>query len=224
MVTALLKLWLKLCWRRLGLLLLANLLWLGLSLLIVTWPAATVGLFFLMQRISEEELEADPRSATIHDFWQGFRTHWKVGSLVAVGDLLCAVVLVVALLFYGQSPNDILRWLVGPIALIGLAWAGAQMYLFPLLIRRAGSRPMAIAREAFLVAISYPAMSVSLLLVVTLLAAVGVVLAGPVLLILFSFVALLQSLGLRSIMVQRGEVVARLTPEQRDERERRRVV
>lgn len=56
---------LRLFWRRLGLLLPANLLWLGLSLLVVTWPAATAGLFALARRVADEELGADPQPATL---------------------------------------------------------------------------------------------------------------------------------------------------------------
>ena len=71
-----------------GLLFAANLLWLGLSLLVVTWPAATAGLFYLARRLAEEELTADPQPAVIGDFWAGFRMYWRRSSVLAIGDLL----------------------------------------------------------------------------------------------------------------------------------------
>jgi uncharacterized membrane protein YesL len=218
----LLMLALRLLWRRVGLLLLANLLWLGLSLLIVTWPAATAGLFYLARRVAEEELTADPQPATIDDFWAGFRQHWRRSSLLMIGDLAVLASIVLALRFYGESAITPLSWLVGPITLIGLAWAGAQCYIYPLLIHRSDARPWAVAREAFLMAISYPLNTYSLLLTMVIMSIGATLLAGPILLIFFSFIAILQTLMMRAILSQRGEIALMLTPEQRDERERAR--
>lgn len=213
---------LQLFWRRMGLLLLANMLWLGLSLLVIPWPAATAGLFYLAQRVAEEELAAHPRAAVIGDFWVGFKAHWQRSSILAVGDLLCALVIIAALLFYGQSSVAPLRWLIGPIGLVGLAWAGVQIYLYPLLIQRAGAPPLALAREAFFMAIGYPLNTFSLLLTGLIVTAAATILAGPVLLLLFAWLALFQTMALRSVLAQRGEIVLKLTPEQRDARERKR--
>jgi uncharacterized membrane protein YesL len=212
---------LRLFWRRIGLLLAANLLWLGLSLLVVTWPAATAGLFYLARRVVEEELTAAPRPAAIGDFWAGFRSYWLRSSLLAIGNLLCLAAIVVALRFYGESAAP-LSWLAGPITLVGLAWAGAQLYLYPLLIQRAERQPWAIAREAFLIAISYPLNTFSLLLTALALAIAATILAGPILLVFFSFLAVLQTIALRHVLAQRGEIALKLTPEQREARERER--
>jgi len=213
---------LRLFWRHLGLLLVANLLWLGLSLLIVTWPAATAGLFYLAQRVLEEELAADPQPATLSDFWVGFRMYWLRSSILAIGDLAALTAIAVALRFYGESAVAPLNWLVGPITLIGLAWAGAQLYLYPLLIQRTKRRPWALAREALLIAISYPLNTFSLLLTSVVLAIGAVILAGPILLVFFAFLAMLQTVALRYILFQRGELALRLTPEQREAREHKR--
>jgi len=213
---------LRLFWRRIGLLLTANLLWLGLSLLVVTWPAATAGLFYLARRVIEEELSADPQPAVIGDFWIGFRGYWLRSSILTIGDMLCLVAIVVALRFYGESAVAPLSWLVGPITLAGLTWAGAQLYLYPLLIERAERQLQAIAREALLIAISYPLNTLSLLLTALALSVGATVLAGPILLVFFSFMAILQTIALRYILAQRGEISLMLTPEQREARERRR--
>lgn len=220
MVWEIMLLSLRLLWRRLGLLLLANVLWLGLSLLILPWPAATVGLFALARRIVAEDLEADPRPATLADFWAGVRSYWRRGSLVGFGDLLCLALIVLALRFYGESASAPLSWLVGPLTLVWLAWAGAQLYLFPLLIERPGRSALAVGREAFLMAISYPVNTLSLLLTAAIITAGAVVLAGPILLIFFSFIAVLQTIALRSVLVRRGEIAAMVvTAEQRAARE-----
>jgi uncharacterized membrane protein YesL len=218
MAWELLMLALRLLWRRIGLLLLANLLWLGLSLLIVTWPAANAGLFYLARRVVEEELTLDPQPATIDAFWIGFRQHWRRSSILAIGDLAVLALIVLALRFYGESTITPLSWLVGPITLIGLAWAGAQLYIYPLLIQRSDTRLWLVAREAFLMAISYPLNTYSLLLTMLVLFIGATILGGPILLIFFAFIAILQTIMMRAILAQRGEIASMLTPEKRNAR------
>ena len=74
---------LRLVWRRLGLLLAANVLWIALSLPIFTWPAATAGLFYLISRVVKEELDFEPHSARANDFWEGVRQYGWRGTLLA---------------------------------------------------------------------------------------------------------------------------------------------
>jgi uncharacterized membrane protein YesL len=198
---------LRLVWRRLGLLLAANVLWIALSLPIVTWPAATAGLFYLIGRVVKEDLDIEPRYARLSDFWQGVRQYGWRGSRLALLDLLVLLIIGVALRFYSQSPTEPLRWLVGPIGLIGLAWAGAQLYLYPLLIQRPERPIWELAREAFLIAISYWVYTLSLLVTATALAIGAALLAGPILLIFFSLLAMFETVALRLVLIQRGEIV-----------------
>jgi uncharacterized membrane protein YesL len=198
---------LRVLWRRLGILLLANMFWLALCLPIVTWPAATAGLFALIGRVVKEELDFEPRYARLSDFWQGFRQYGLRGSALALLDLLVLLVIGAALRFYSQSATDWLRYLVGPIALIGLAWMGAQLYLFPLLLQRPEGSILALAREGFLIAISYSLYTLSLLFTAAILAVAAVILAGPVLLIFFSMLALYETIALRLVLIERGEIV-----------------
>jgi uncharacterized membrane protein YesL len=195
----------RLFWRHLGMLVVANILWLLLSLLIVTWPAATAGLFYLVRRVVQEELDSPLQEARLADFWHGLRQYWLRSSVLSIIDLTGLGMIAVALVFYGGSTREPLRWLVGPIGLIGLAWITAQLYVYPLLLERAGSRPWEIMREALLMALGYPLSSLSLLVTVLVLAIAAVVLAGPVLLVFFSAIAMIQTVMLRQILLQRGE-------------------
>lgn len=196
----------RIFWRRMGIMVTANLLWLLLSLPIVTWPAATAGLFALVRQVVQEELGEAPRDARLADFWAGFRQHGLRGTLLALLDLAGLTAIVVALAFYLQSPAEPLRWLSGPIAMIGLVWLMAQIYLFPLLIQRATSSPLEVLREALLTAIRYPLSSLSLLLTSLVVAVPAVILAGPVLLVLFSAMATLQVVVLRQVLLLHGEI------------------
>jgi uncharacterized membrane protein YesL len=195
----------RLLWRRLPLLITANVLWLVVSLLVVTWPAATAGLFFLARRVVQEELENDPREARIGDFWDGFRQYGVRGTVLTLMNLAGLGAIAVAILFYSRSQIEPLRWLVGPIVLVALVWIGAQLYLFPLMLRHPARPPWTIVREALLVALAYPLLTLPLLLTSLVLLVAAVVLAGPVLLIFFSAMALLQTVALWQLLDERGE-------------------
>ncbi len=195
----------RLFWRHLGMLVVANILWLLLSLLVVTWPAATAGLFYLVRRVVQEELDSPLQEARLADFWDGLRQYWLRSSVLSIIDLVGTVVITVALVFYAGSSTEPLRWLVGPIGLIGLAWITAQLYVYPLLLERTGSRPWEIMHEALLMALGYPLSSLSLLVTVLVLAIAAVALAGPVLLVFFSAIAMIQTVMLRQLLLQRGE-------------------
>jgi uncharacterized membrane protein YesL len=195
----------RLFWRHLGMLVVGNILWLLLSLPIVTWPAATAGLFYLVRRVVQEEMEASLQEARLGDFWDGFRQYWLRSSVLSVIDLAGLGLIAVALVFYWGSTEEPLRWLVGPIGLIGLAWITAQLYVYPLLFERTESSPLAIMREALLMALGYPLSSLSLLVTVTVLAIAAVALAGPVLFVFFSAIAMIQTVMLRQILIERGE-------------------
>jgi uncharacterized membrane protein YesL len=195
----------RLFWRHLGMLVVANILWLLLSLPIITWPAATAGLFYLVRRVVQEELDASPRDARLGDFWHGFKQYWLPGSVLSVIILAGLGVIAVALVFYWRSTEEPVRWLVGPIGLIGLAWIAAQLYVYPLLLERTGRPAWQVMREALLMALGYPLSSISLLVTVIVLAIAAVALAGPVLFVFFSAIAMLQTVMLRQVLLQRGE-------------------
>lgn len=196
----------RLFWRHLGMLVVANILWLLLSLLIITWPAATAGLFYLVRRVVQEELGSSPREAHLGDFWDGFRQYCLRSTLLTLIDLAGLGLIAVALVFYGGSTAEPIRWLVGPIGLIGLTWVTAQLYVYPLLLERTGSRPWEVMREALLMAVGYPLSSLSLLVTVVVLTIAAVALAGPVLFVFFSAIAMLQTVMLRQVLLHRGEI------------------
>ena len=204
---------LRIFWRRLGLLLSANVIWLLASLPLVTLPAATAGLFALVGRVLAEELEPEQPPARLIEMWHGARRYGFRATLLVALDLAVLLVIGVALQFYGTSPVEVLRYLIGPIGLIGLAVLAAQLYVMPLLLVRETQPVLLVMREAFLMAIGYPAVTISLgltLLVITLAAAV---LAGPILLVYFAFLAVVQSVMLRDIRIRRGEIQPAPPPE-----------
>jgi uncharacterized membrane protein YesL len=195
----------RIFWRRLGLMVLANLLWLLMSLPIVTWPAATAGLFALVRRMVSEELDDATLETRISDFWDGFRAHWQRSTLATLLDLAGLSIIVVAFVFYGRSSVEPLRWLIGPIALVLVTWLAANLYVYPLLLHRRSSSAWEILRESLLMVLAYPLTSLSLLATSLILAVPAAVLAGPILFVFFSAMATVQTVALRQILIDRAE-------------------
>ncbi len=103
-----------------------NLLWLMLSLPIVTAPAAWAGLI----RLSRTAQTAP--SVNLDEFWQGFRDNLRRGFVLGVLNLVVVGINVVNLAAYWTQPGvgaTVLRW-VWLLAL--LVWFSIQLYLWPL--------------------------------------------------------------------------------------------
>lgn len=197
---------LRLFYRRLGILLTANVLWIVTSLPLVTLPAATGALFYLAHRVVLEERQRDPHYARPGDFWVGFRRYaWRSTALWLL-QLLSLVIILVAVRFYVFGPVQELRWLVGPVILILAAWLGVQLYTFPLLILFPQQPLPQLIRRAFLYFLKYPFYTLLLVAWLIILTFVCTLLAGPVFLVLFSLLAVVQTMSLRVLRVSEGEV------------------
>ncbi len=196
----------RLFYRRLGIFLVANLLWLISSLPLITMPAAAGGLFYLMSRVIADERDLDPDEATISDFWVGFRSYWKKFSLLGFLDLTVFLLLSFTAYFYWQSTVELLSWLVGPLVILLLTFLGMQVYLFPLCLAYPAENVGAIFQRAFLLVLTKPMDSMLLVTWLLILTVACFALGGPVLLLLFSAMALVQTFTLRVIRIERGEI------------------
>lgn len=197
---------LKLFYRRLGIFLVANLYWLLVSLPLVTLPAATAALFHLTQRVIAEERDLDDVFATRHHFWEGLRLHWQRATVLGSLDVAAFVLLVIATRFYWISPRVEVSWLAGPLFLLLIIFTGMQLYLFPVFLNYPDDSLGQLFRRAFFLTLSYPMDTLLLLIWLTILIGVCISLAGPVLFVLFSLLALIQSMALRFIRIQRREI------------------
>lgn len=200
------RLSLRLIYRRLGLILAGNVLWIVASLPLITLPAATGGLFYLAQLIIKEERDLDPHAARVRDFWVGMRRYWRQSTLLWLLDFLGLVFLFIALRFYLFHPIEILRWLVGPVLIFLLAALAMQLYLFPLLVVSPELSLRQIVWKAFLIVLSEPLESFMMLIWLILLTVICIVLAGPVLLLLFAVLGLIQSMMLRAVRIKWKEI------------------
>ncbi|MCA9899032.1 MAG: DUF624 domain-containing protein [Ardenticatenaceae bacterium] len=208
----------RLFYRRLGTFLAANVLWLITSLPIVTMPAAAGGLFYLMSRVIADERDLDPDESAIGDFWVGFRRYWKQFSLIGFLDLAVVLLLGFTTYFYWQHPVELFNWLAGPLAICLLTFFFMQLYLFPLRLAYPEESVWSIFRRAFFLVITRPMDTVLLVTWLLILTAVCLTLAGPVLFLLFSTIALVQTFALRIIRIERGEIPGAIIDELKENR------
>lgn len=130
---------------------LANLLWVFVSLPLVTLPAASAGLFAVMS-----QWVGDSRPEPFSIFFQGFRKHGLRATLVVLTDLLIAAPLVFNLLITLQAGSDLLMVMARGLTLgTLLALAALNMYLWPLLVRLEGPFPH-LWRTAFKLLFLHP--------------------------------------------------------------------
>ena len=196
----------KVFYSRLGIFLSANVLWLLLSLPLVTLPAATGALFFLTERVIAEERDKDPHIATLADFWLGFRLFWRRSTALALLDLAALIVVVFSFFFYWRSEIELLHWMIGPTSLIFLLLLAMQLYLYPLMLARPQANSQQIFVAAFWEVVARPMDSYLVLCWLFILAVVCTTLGGPILLVLFSLIAVVQMINLRAARIARGEI------------------
>lgn len=107
----------------------ANVLWVLLSLPIVTAPAAWAGLV----RMSYHAYRSPAPS--MDAFWQGFRENLKRGAALAILNLLVIGVNVINIAAYRDVPGAEANLLRAVWTITLVVWLGLQFYLWPLMER-----------------------------------------------------------------------------------------
>jgi uncharacterized membrane protein YesL len=151
---------------------LANLLWVVLCLPVVTAPAATAGLFHLTRQIDSG------REVSLRDFFAGFRLRFIPALKLGIVDATALLVLWVNIDFYSHLRGA--GALPGMILAAAMIWLAAFLFLmhahlYPLLsegetnlrqlLRK--SALLTLDNLAFTIGITFQALSLSILCVVT---------------------------------------------------------
>ncbi len=105
----------------------ANVLWIALSLPIVTAPAAWAG----MCQFSYHALRQP--TSSFSEFWSGFRAHWRGGVVVSLISVALVALSFLNLLGFSREGGVEVAALRVIWILIVLGWFGLQLYAFPLL-------------------------------------------------------------------------------------------
>jgi len=197
---------LKVFWSSLGalyyelfLLVGVNLAWLGLSLLVVTAPPATAGVYYLANQLAKGE------TVSFSLFVQGMRRYFGRSWLLAIIVLVISVLLVGNLLFYANFANQWVRLISVFWGYVLLFWLAMLIYLFPLLIEQETKSLLLILRNAALLVLDNLAFTLTLGILLLLFLLLNVALAVPLLLIVMSGLAVIQSKALLTVLEKYGE-------------------
>ena len=106
---------------KISILVLANLLWIVVSLPLVTCPIATVGLFGVIGPLARGQMPE-----LLPSFFSSIRQHWVSAMLLALVDLIFLAGIALYLSVLGGLPIEL-------VLVIGLAAMIVNLYVFPLL-------------------------------------------------------------------------------------------
>jgi len=192
---------LKVFWSSLGglyyelfLLMGVNLAWLGLSLLVVTAPPATAGVYYLAHHLARGE------SVRFSLFVQGMRRYFGRSWLLAIVVVAINALLVGNILFYANFANQWVRLLSVFWGYVLLFWLAMLIYLFPLLIEQESKSLLLLLRNAALLVLDNVAFTLTLGVLLLLFLLLNVALAVPLFLIVMSGLALIQSKALLTVL------------------------
>lgn len=166
----------------------ANLLWIALTISIVTAPAAWVGLIVLTHR-SHTRIRV-----SLDDFWDGFKQHFWRATINGIITLLIFIINISNLLSY--TPVD---WLGGLLAMFWfltlLVWIGVQLYMWAIIEEMETPLLWLAYRNALLMVVRNPLFTLGLLPFVFLLLIIGIAIPPFLLLLSGSGIAILSVSG-----------------------------
>jgi uncharacterized membrane protein YesL len=182
----------------LGLLVLANLIWLLLCIPVITAPAATAGLFRLASTIDHGE------EASLHQLFVGVRTHFVAALKVGLFDLASLLLLWINIDFYSH--------LRGPATVPGMVLAAAMIWLalflmlmhahlYPLLADGEKSLKQ-LLRKSALLTLDNPAFTIGITLQAVSLGVLCVITGAGLFLVSGSLTASLLEAGHRELMAK----------------------
>jgi uncharacterized membrane protein YesL len=122
----------------------ANILWLLLSLPLVTAPAAWAGLVKMSRKA-----QTGP-TADLNDFWEGFRENLKRGLVVFILNVVIIGLNVFNLLSYSNQPGGFALGLRAVWFMTLFFWVMLQFYLWPLFYEMSEPNLRGAARNAAL--------------------------------------------------------------------------
>lgn len=177
----------------------ANLLALGLSLPILTAPAAWAGLVKMSRRAYTQP------TASIEDFWEGFRENLRRGIPLALLNILVIGINLFNLLSYAAAPPTLptlaLRW----VWIFVLAcWFLVQLYLWPLYYEMKTPTILGAMRNAAIMVALNPLFSLGILMIALIVSAFSTLLVAAWALLTLGFLAALGTGAVYDRLVAAG--------------------
>lgn len=176
----------------------ANVLWVVCSLPLVTAPAAWAGLVYM------SHVAHDSPSATIRDFWDGFRANLRRGLVLALLNAVVIVINVSNLIVYQHMRGvEFIALRIFWLAAL-LLWFAFQLYLWPLFYEMESPRLAGAARNALVMMALNPLFTLGLWLGILLIALASTVLAASWFLLTGSLIAAIAVTAVRDRLIAGG--------------------
>jgi len=149
----------------------ANLLWVLLCIPLVTIPPATAGMFYLTNQIAHH------KSIEFRMFFEGFKKYFVKSWLLTLLNLLAAALFYANYQFYGQMAAQWASIVQGLFVGLFVIWCLIQMYVFPMLLEQQEPRLLLAVRNAAFLAFASPITTLTLAVLMAVVAALSVGLA-----------------------------------------------
>lgn len=165
----------------------ANVMFIVLSLPVVTIPTAWSALIHVTHTA-----QYDPTEADLALFWTTFKANWKRATVWAIPHVLFAVVNFTNLATFGQSAGLIgwvSKWIFGGA---GLVWLGVLFYTWPIYYKMEQPNLWLATRNAFVMIFLNPFFTVAILLIIAGLSWISSVLVGMWFVLTFGIIGALS--------------------------------
>ncbi|MSP14267.1 MAG: hypothetical protein EXR62_15085 [Chloroflexi bacterium] len=149
-------------WEELFVLMLLNLAWVIMALLIIPLPLATVGLYYVTNRV------AQGRAVRFSQFWEGMRLYAGLAYRLFIVDIAVGGILLFNSGFYGRQPGLIFTVLQMLFLALFLFWLSFQFYLWPMVMELEAPSVRLVVRNAISLAVMQP-LPTFVLIVISLL-------------------------------------------------------
>ncbi|MBN2550884.1 MAG: DUF624 domain-containing protein [Anaerolineales bacterium] len=156
--------WLEDAWNGLAEIVIANLLWLLLSLPLVTAAPAAAALYHVTNRL------AHGQEAGWRVFFQGFKQHFWLSWRWLLLNLLAVAVLLANYLFYARFRESWAALAQGAFVGLAVLWAAIQVYVFPLLLEQSDRRLRTALRNSLVMYLRRPLLALGVACTIGLLA------------------------------------------------------
>jgi uncharacterized membrane protein YesL len=154
-------------------------------LIILPSPAAAGVHYYANRKVNDEHVEF---SLVL----EGLRAYWWKSLLLFLISLAATAVLVGNIVFYLSQQNDYLRVVAMFFLWVLFLWLVTQMYLLPLLMEQASKSIRLIYRNAFVLALSSPGVSLVLFVLVVVVMLLGLAFLPIIALLVGSLIALME--------------------------------
>jgi uncharacterized membrane protein YesL len=154
-----------------------NILWVLLSLPVITAPAAWAAL------VKMSFLTQTTPSGSLGDMWEAFRTYLRQGLIMGVVNILLVGITVYNLITYWNDNSTVFVVLRGLWFLILALWLMVQFYMWPLYFAMKQPTLAGALRNAVVMVLLNPGFTLSLWLVVILIVLVSTVFFVPLILL-----------------------------------------